>query len=447
MRIPPDLANRALAAAAARMVPVYVVISGLYVLFRVGSFTNIADRVTDTPSYEQVAAHPLWSVDFYGGVRPFTLPLLYKVVTGSEGRIVAQLVISTLCWLVLAGAVARAVRHRVVRPVAFAAVLAFSLTTEVILWDTLLLSESLTFALTALLLAAWFGLLRRPTRAAAVLVVVLLLLWTFARDSNAYVVLALAVLLAFSLLEARQRRLKLALLVACASIFAAGFGSAEAGERWLQPMHDVVFRRVIPTPGLREYFAQHGLSTTVNWTVTPWLERARSIYVGYLLRHPSYTLAAPFHGRQQALYSTPGNLESLLDPDLRIYNDNASRRFLPLPGLLERVLFPRGLIAVLTLIGAAVALTAVVAAWARPETVWIVPAGLLLTTYPHLLVVWHFSGYEVDRHALEAALLLRLGVLLLLVFSVDRALVAVRAAIPLGALASRMPSSRPPWEA
>jgi hypothetical protein len=58
---------------------------------------------------------------------------------------------------------------------------------------------------------------------------------------------------------------------------------------------------------------------------------------------------------------------------------------------------------------------------ARPEPVWIVPAALLATTYPHLLVVWHFSGYEVDRHALEAALLLRLGVILLLIFAFDRA--------------------------
>jgi hypothetical protein len=38
--------------------------------------------------------------------------------------------------------------------------------------------------------------------------------------------------------------------------------------------------------------------------------------------------------------------------------------------------------------------------------------------------VWHFSGYEVDRHAFQAALLLRFAVLLLLIFTLDHALVS-----------------------
>jgi hypothetical protein len=421
MGIAAHAAGRALDLVASRTFPVYAGLCGLYLVFRAGSFSNLPVRVTDTPSYEEVAAHPLWSPDFYGGVRPFTVPLLYKLVASDENRIIAQLVISTLCWLVLAAVVASAVRNRVIRPVAFATVLAFSLTKEVILWDPLLLSESLTFALTAVVLAAWLALVQRPTPARAGLVLVLLLFWTFARDSNAYVVLAVAVIVAVSLVDERRRRLKLALLGGCVVIFAASFASAEAGQRWLLPIHDVVFRRVIPTPDMSRYFAQHGLVTTGNWTVTPWLEEARGVYTGYLLRHPVYTLSAPFHGRQEALYSQPENLESLFNPSLRDYNTNEGLRFLPMPRLLKRALFPRGLTTLFAYIGAVVALAAVVAARARPEPIWVVPAGLLLTTYPHLLVAWHFSGYEVDRHALEAVLLLRLGVILLLVFAVDRA--------------------------
>jgi hypothetical protein len=57
-----------------------------------------------------------------------------------------------------------------------------------------------------------------------------------------------------------------------------------------------------------------------------------------------------------------------------------------------------------------------------------VPLAILLTTYPHFLVAWHQSGVEVDRHAFEAALLLRIAGFLLAVFALDRALVAASVA-------------------
>jgi Kef-type K+ transport system membrane component KefB len=86
------------------------------------------------------------------------------------------------------------------------------------------------------------------------------------------------------------------------------------------------------------------------------------------------------------------------------------------------VFFPRGIGLVCVLIVIVLAGAALVARRFGPERSWLVPIGLLLTTYPHLLVVWHQSGIEVDRHALEAALLLRLGLLLLAAFAIDRAL-------------------------
>jgi hypothetical protein len=417
-----ELADRALGAIGAPAFPLYAGLAALYVVARAGTFANVAVTVTDTPSYEETAAHPLWSVGFLGGVRPFTVPLLYKAITTADGRIVAQLVISTLCWLALAASVARSVQHPLLQPVAFTVPLAMSLTRDVFIWDVLLLSESLTFALMALLVAAWLWLVRHPTPARAAVVLMVLLLWTFTRDSNAYVVLAVAVLVALSLVDQRHRRMKLALLAGCVSIFGAGVASAEAGKRWLLPVKDVVFRRVIETPEMSRYFARHGLTTEGNWTLTPWLEQARGVYVGYLLRHPGYVLTAPFHGRQEALYSTPDNLKSLLQPDLANYDTNSGLGFMRSPQELGPIFFPRRFDVLFALLGASVALAALVAARAGPETVWIVPVGILLTTYPHLLAVWHFSGYEVDRHALQAGLLLRLAAFLLLLFAVDRVL-------------------------
>ncbi len=413
---------------AARTFPVYAGLVGLYVVFRVGSFTNIADRVTDTPSYERVAHDALWDWSFYTGERGFTIPLFYKVFQSSESRIVAQLVLSTAAWLVLAAVVARCIRDGWLQPLVFATVLAFSLTTEVILWDTLLFSESLTFALLALLLAAWLVLVRSPRPLWAGSVLVLSLLWTFARDTNAYVVVGVGVLVALTLLRPEQRRLKLVLVAGCCAIFLLDYGSASSGKRWLQPMRDIVAHRVLPSAELKPYFVARGLDPTANWPESEWMtDSSRSVYARYLLSHAGYTLGRPFHGQQQALYSTSDNAAALIDPSMKAYDDNASHRFLPLPRVLEHVLFPRGVAVVLILLGFVLVGSAAVARSIGFDRLWLVPIGVLMTTYPHFLVVWHQSGVEVDRHALEAALLLRLALLLLAALAVDQVLAKLRA--------------------
>jgi hypothetical protein len=395
----------------------------LYALVRVGSFSNLPDRLTDTPTYERVARLPVWSWRFYAGQRGFTIPLYFKIVPSAEGRIVVQLAFSIVCWLALAGVVARVLERPWLKPVGYAVVLAFSLTTEIVLWDALELSESITFSLTALLLAAWLLLVRSPRPRWVAAVLVLSTLWAFARDTNAYVLAVVGVMALGSLATRPHRRLKTALAVGCIAIFLLDYASADAGKRWLQPMIDVVDHRVLTTPSLERWFVARGLDPSSNWPAGSWVrDHARSTYAGYLLAHPGYALAQPFHGRQQALFSSGDNLESLVDPELSIYNDNAGHRFLPLPARLERLFFPRGAALVLSLVVAIVAGAAAVA-WRRgPSPSWLVPLGVLATTYPHFLVVWHQSGLEVDRHALEAALLLRLGAALLALLALDRLL-------------------------
>ena len=197
----------------------YAAIAAVYALFRVGSFTNIPDRLTDTPTYESVAHLAPWNWRFYAGERGFTIPLFFKIVQSSESRIVVQLAFSTVAWIVFAAVVARCIQTSWFRPVVFAVILALSLTTEVILWDTLLLSESMTFALLALLLAAWITLVRSPRPRWAAAVLVLSLLWVFARDTNAYVLLVVPALLALASLTVALIVFSVAAQIASLAIF------------------------------------------------------------------------------------------------------------------------------------------------------------------------------------------------------------------------------------
>jgi len=399
----------------------YGALATLYALCRIGSFTNIGDRVSDTPTYEHVAHSALWSSGFWTGERGFTIPLFFKIFQSTESRIIAQLLLSTIAWIVLAAAVARCMRHSTLRPLAFAVVLAFSLTTEIILWDTLLLSESVTFALCALLIAAWLQLVRSPSWLWVGTVLLLSLLWVFARDTNAYVLLVVGAMVALSILRGEHRRLKVVLALGCSIIFVLDYGSAQAGRRWLLPMENIVSYRVLPDPSMRAFFVARGFDPNSNWPIGRWMSnRSETVYGAYLLEHPGHTLFQPFYGHQRALYSSGSNAASLIDPNLSIYDDNASHRFLALPAGLDRILFPRGIAVVLALLAVLLMAGALIWRFLGLTSAWLVPVGILATTYPHFIVTWQQSGVEVDRHALEAAMLLRLAGFILALLFADR---------------------------
>jgi hypothetical protein len=382
-----------------------------YALARLGSFTGIPSRVSDTPGYERTAHSAFFSWRFFAGERPFTVPLLYRLVGGDHTRIVIQLILSIVSWLVLAWAVSRSLEWQRLRPWAAILVLLFSLTTPVIMWDTLLLSESVTISLSALAVALALLLVRRPSWWLVGGFVSAVGLWVFARDSNAYVAACVGVAAALLLIRSGFRREKAAVALGCLAFAAAGIQSADHGHRWWAPMWDVWTQRIEPSPAKKAYFTAraHGR----NW----FNEQARSIYADYLLSHPAYALTQPFHGTQKLSVSSTSDLASVVAPTLAAYNDNAVHRVAPLPSSVSRAVWLDGTLLVLGALGL-VALASVHLAGRRRST-WIVPIVLIATTYPASLVAWHMSGQEVDRHALGGALGLRLGILLLALLLVD----------------------------
>jgi hypothetical protein len=394
-----------------RTIAVYSAIAVAYVLARLGSFTAIPSRVSDTPGYERTAHAAFFSWHFFAGERPFTLPLVYRLLGGDHERIAAQLVLSTVCWLILAWAVSRSLNWQQLRPWAALLVLLFSLTTPVVMWDTVLLSESVTISLSALAVALALLLVRRPSWWLVAALVATVGLWVFARDSNAYVAACVGVVAALTAFRPGFRREKAAVALGCLAFAVAGIQSADHGSRWWAPMWDVWTQRIEPSPAKKAYFDKraHGR----NW----FNAEARTIYADYLLSHPAYALAQPFHGTQKLSVSSMSNLQSVLAPDLSAYNDNAVHRIAPLPSSVSRLVWLDGTLLVLGALG--VVLLAALHLAKRRSAAWIVPIVLIVTTYPASLVAWHMSGQEVDRHALGGAFGLRLGILLLALLLVD----------------------------
>jgi hypothetical protein len=433
-----------------RIPPVYVLIAVVYVALRVGATSGLEPiRWPDTGAYEY--QHSLG--DYLSGLKPWTVPVLYHLILDDTLRGYAQVAVGLVCWLTLAAVVAALIRDTRLRIAAFTTVLAVSLTPSVLGWDFDLLSESVSLSLGALFVAAWLAFVSWPRWRTVAALVAVALLWAFARDSNAYVVLATVPLLAISLAAGEERRLRVAALAGMLVVFAASYISYTAGPtyptsdgtkfegRWVPSLLDVLGTRVFKDPQAVAYFQSHGMPVNQRlrsvirqpdahhpeFFETPGLtsfrrwvaSNGRTTYLRYSLEHPGYGVGKPAH-----------DWRILFFPDVSLYNSLS--RGAPLPDAVQENVFPARIGTMLFFS----VITVVVAGWAawraraHVRLASVVPIGLLLTTIPHALVVWHGSGIELDRHSISLALLFRVAILLLLFFSVDALLTERQRRIP-----------------
>lgn len=366
----------------------------------------------DTSAYLSLAATPLGSLTFWLGPRPPLLPLFLKLVGTEPARVAfAQVCVSTVGWGWLAVAVARCQTSGVGRTFALGAVLAISLTSAVVQWDRLLLSESLSLSLMAATLAGALELTRTWRLWCAVLVVCLAILWSGARDGNGLMLGLLGGAVAVMNVIGSRARRWFVLAGTAAAICLASQAAAGASERWEFPFYNVVAQRVLPDASARDYFKSHGMPVTPallrlsgQWASTQdgaffrdpglatfrsWsLQHGRSTYAGMLASRPLATLRGPWKDRA-----------AILTPDVSAY------------GTLPAASSVQALTDVLA--APWVALLAGVAGLAglllrRPSRVSAVLACFAGAALAGLLIVWHADAMEVPRHELATAIQLRL---------------------------------------
>ena len=415
-------------------------LAAAYVLFRLVGFLDAEPReFNDTAEYEHAARNAVLSFDFVTAGRAPILPLLYKLISGDQARIWAQLLISIVCWLALAIAVAATIRERRLRPYAFALVLLFALAPEIVLWDATLLSESISLSLMAALVAAWLWILRRPSPWAYGVMLALAVAWVYARDPHAYVVAGLALSIAASESWGGSRGLRAivaAALVATAAV--SIYIATVAYPRWAYPLQNVISIRIAGEPDRLAYFEDAGMPVTPQLLdamrvlredekivleyppagdepedlrgATPFqrwlLTEGRGTYTRFLLTHPGFVAGAFDH---------PDVL--LLDPELMNHASSASPWS---GGPLAAAVYPRRTTLALVWLALALGLAAFVGHRFGPRREWLVPGFLIAVSLPFAIFVYHAGALEPERHALVPSVFLRLGVLLLVLFAADR---------------------------
>lgn len=440
-----------------------VIILGLSVLFiwlRIGTNGKLTDSVAaqDTQSYFACAERNFLSREGYTCSRSATIPFLYHLlnpsgeveltklaepVFGSEPRLAIQpgterivtfqIILSIVSWLILTWSVAFSFRRFRTRVTAALILFSFAFVPQLSDWDSILLSESVSFSLFALMSAFFLTLLTltlRPepltkiritkTIIAAVLFFISAYAWVFTRDTNAYFLILLIIALGLAAVLAFQRRaqssalISLVLGVLLSGLFAFHQATFRESERWMLPMLNNYVGNVFPYESRVAWFEERGMpaqpeliAKTGSAEYNDIYEQAEFIdyikrsgtrnYISFLIHHPLLTL-------RDTYFSLDGFFAENIQPFYYGADEDKPRWAEPLGNLLHPL--SSALIILVPLLCAAV--------WLRGGSAVPSPRVLFLCTLTlgAFALIWIAYLGEVRsiwRHVLSGVLVLRLA--------------------------------------
>ena len=311
--------------------------------------------------------------------------------------------------------------------------LLFSFVPSVLRWNFMALSESFAITLSAVFVAVWILFLQTERLSWLVGVAIVALLWGGVRDTNAYVLVMIALVLMAILIRTcgLKRATMMALCVWFVCIFTLSDFSADTGRRWVNSLYNNICLRILPVPEYVSYFSDQEMPVSPelmmrtgkpaprdDWAIyrdpklekfRAWsLEHGKKTYVKFLITHITYSITAPVVqiprgfiwfaydvrvGASEYLIWRP-----LTDSDLTI----------------ARIYF---------LIAYSLTVYYAFVWWRRKQLhrcpYLAVPLIMVLLSAPHAWLTWHGDAVETERHALIAYIQFQLGFLLLLIYAWD----------------------------
>jgi hypothetical protein len=385
----------------------------------------------DTPDYFAIASQPFFSSSFWITNKPPVTPLFFKLLENNPDRIITvQLWLSILAWGFLAFTVAFVIRSFLIKPLAFFVVLGFSLDQNIIMWDSLVLSDSLALSLLALFLSVSLWLLVEWKWYKVALLASISVLLAFVRDTYAYWLLLIGIALLVLLFFTHQRKRVLLVSGIFISLFLASHALASAGYHWYSAFLMTVGLRILPTAEHVTYFEARGMpvsealmersgepmqSDEAAMLYDPrldsfrrWVKNyGRSEYIRFLWFYKAETLQAPLK-----------NLEILFNPYVYPYTATGYRPIIK-DVRLHEILYPSRFGVVTFFLANVLAAALVIPAFQYRQALWIVPLLLVLFSYPQAVLIWNADANDIARHSIYHNVELRLGVWLLIFFVLD----------------------------
>jgi hypothetical protein len=410
----------------------------------------------DTRGYLKTASFDLNNIQFWAGQRPFTVPLFFKICSYSLSNYMDQIamehvsryqaIFSIISWTTLAISFSLGMKRHFMRIIAFATILFLGASLYVTQWDRIMLSDSISTSCMILVIAflVLAGLLwdkHRPVSAwirgfLLVLLFLAAILFAFSRDTNAYFLAAFSGMMILGIFISAIRKHPLfpsylAILIGFFVIFLLQNISMNTGRRYVPSLFHVIVYRVIPQQRTLDYFVAQGMpyddrylslhlldlfplndaaiseesvAKLYSWTGA----HGKSVIAGYLLSHPLYALSAP-----------------LKDVQIWINGENILYRKILVPTstrihILSTVFYPiwdwlPGIFILLFCLCVGAILKD-----HQIESLWFVIFILFITAYPLLLLIWHSDTNDLERHAFQLALQLRLAAWMVLALLLER---------------------------
>ena len=422
-----------------------------------GSIRPIA--LGDTDVYLYMAAQKWTSPDFYQGLRQFGVPLLYSLVNGANNKqniILLQMILSYAGWTSLAFVAVSVLKDDLTKTAVFLLIAFIPLNNSIHSWNTVILSESISFSFLAFFLGAYLWYFNTRSIPSILLLAVITFFFVLMRDTDAFLVLLMTPPILWILVQQIKKKagtalrhgvlLSLFIFLFVGSMFSANdmhfndsFPPPFTNNRQYFSLLNVMGQLILPFEDRIKFFEAHGLKVTPalmaregtwassddwRWYHDPelaaqreWLYRyGKSTYAKYLLTHLGYVFSNAFHAREYLLFPM-GQQDAWFHKTVTpVPTKWFSNFFINNERQLRFLLF---------ILIFAVILVCVEHAGKRNEKTKVYSNHLYLISYliliavPYGLLCYHGDPMEVDRHALGNIIRLNVGVVLFYLFMID----------------------------
>lgn len=408
-----------------------VLIFGYYSWLRIDNSKTIREpRATfgDVHEYFAVSSFPITSSSFWIAVRPPTIPLLFKVIGTDVTRIWKfQFWFSILAWGSLALTVASVIHSYLVKPLAFSIVLAFSLSQEIVMWDYLIISESIAISIMALLFASVTLLLAEWNYLRLFLFGIAGLLFVLTRDAFAYFLLMAAFGLFLLIFFIPNRRYPFMVGTFLILLFLLSNALASASMRWYPSLLYTFNMRILPNPQYVEYFVSRGMPIDVN--LLEQSDNRLSTDEIALVNDQDFRDWVAEYGKREyirflwfykadALQNIFEDIQLLISPNLFYYSATGFNPIIK-DARLDEILYPTRFGIFTFLIANLFAAASSVWAIYERKHMWLLPLLLILVSYPQAVFIWNADANEIGRHSLYHNIQWRLGLWLWVLCVID----------------------------
>ncbi len=400
----------------------------------------------DTNSYVESSQASLFSAEIWTGRRLLTTNLIYKILEPENGYeirvngslettkrvyqpgfdriVILQMGLSILGWGLLAWLFSENLKSTWAKITSAMLILAFAFTPQMADWDSILLSESLTFSLFALqfalLVKMAFLLYKDPDASVigwALAWAVASFFWTFLRDTNMFTSIMTVTMIAALMIAPRYRRNKTLKGIAVFQllVIVLAFLTARSSARTMDQIDNLYIDDIFPNPALVAIFQEMGMpvDSYLEPEFHPWLqEHGSTTMIRFMLAHPGYVTQklardfAPAFTEIKQTYFNARNLNPMRDYLFGLGNALHPENTTP---------FLASLLALVGIVLLAFRNTGNSRVWA-----WL---GMWLFLSASLTLIPTILGdtWALNRHALYSTLIYRLGMWLFPLILVDLA--------------------------